>query len=100
METTETINTRPTQASERGHSIHEGFTKRPGMPVPTGQDLGLLSPLEVAGDCDLAVHQCLHDPTDHLIQGPRHVLGEPPLKALLHLFPTKRGDEVTSAAAF
>lgn len=100
MEATETIKTRPTQASERGHSIHEGFTKRLGTPVPKGQDLGLYSPLEVARDCDLAVHQRLHDPTDHLIQGPRHVLGEPPLKTLLYLFPAKRGDKVTSAAAF
>jgi len=27
------------------------------------------SPLEVAWDCDLAVHQCLHDPADHLVEG-------------------------------
>ena len=45
------------------------------------------SPLEVARDRDLAVHQRFHDPADHLIEGSRHVLGEPPLKALLHLLP-------------
>lgn len=48
------------------------------------------SPLEVSRHGDLAVHQCLHHPADHLVEGPRHVLGEPPLKALLHLLPVWR----------
>lgn len=48
------------------------------------------SPLEVSGHGDLAVHQRLHHPADHLVEGPRHVLGEPPLEALLHLLPAWR----------
>lgn len=38
-------------------------------PLPASQDpKPTLSPLEVAWYCDLAVHQCFHDPADHLVE--------------------------------
>ena len=47
------------------------------------------SPLEVARHGDLAIHQRLHHPADHLVEGARHILGEPPLEAFLHLLPAR-----------
>lgn len=65
------------------------WTQRP-FPIQDPRLVPVPSPLEVARDCDLAVHQCFHDPADHLIERPGHVLSEPPLKTLLHLFPADK----------